>query len=64
MEKDNQKSDGLNFVSVLFLIFLTLKLAGLGIISTWSWIWIFSPIWISWGIVFFVYLIMDLKNKK
>ena len=29
---------------ILFLIFLVLKLTGL---ITWSWIWIFSPIWIS-----------------
>jgi hypothetical protein len=46
MNKDKQ-SGGLGFGTILFLIFLTLKLSGLGVVATWSWWWIFSPIWIT-----------------
>jgi len=35
-------NNGLGFFSVLFLIFLTLKLVG---VIQWSWIWVFSPLW-------------------
>jgi hypothetical protein len=43
MEK-NSKSVGFGLNTILFLIFLTLKLAGLGVVATWSWWWVFSPI--------------------
>jgi hypothetical protein len=46
MNKEKQ-SGGLGFGTILFLIFLTLKLSGLGVVATWSWWWIFSPIWIT-----------------
>lgn len=31
----------------VFLIFLTLKLAQVGVVANWSWWWVFSPILIS-----------------
>lgn len=34
----------LTFVDALFLVFLSLKLSGA---IQWSWVWVFSPIWIS-----------------
>ena len=46
MEKDNKGSKGLGLGTILFLIFLTLKLAGLGVVATWSWWWVSSPLWI------------------
>lgn len=30
---------------VLFIVFFMLKLAG---VIDWSWIWVLSPLWISW----------------
>lgn len=30
----------------LFLIFVTLKLTGTGIVAEWSWWWVTSPLWI------------------
>jgi len=46
MEKDNKGSSGIGFNTILFLIFLTLKLGGWGVVATWSWWWVFSPLWI------------------
>jgi hypothetical protein len=39
-------SSGIGLGTLIFLIFLTLKLGGWGIVATWSWWWIFSPLWI------------------
>ena len=36
-------SNGLGFGTILFLIFMTLKLAGF---IDWSWWWVTSPLWI------------------
>jgi len=33
--------------TVVFLIFLTLKLAELGAVATWSWWWVTLPLWIT-----------------
>lgn len=52
MEKNNKGSQGIGLGTILFLIFLTLKLGGWGVVATWSWWWVFSPIWIPVGIVF------------
>lgn len=38
------QSGGMGFGTVLFLIFLVLKLVG---VITWSWWWVTSPLWIS-----------------
>ncbi len=43
-------SGGIGFVSLLTLIFITLKLTETGIVATWSWWWVLSPILISIGI--------------
>jgi hypothetical protein len=42
---------GIGVGTVLFLIFLTLKLAGIGQVATWSWWWVTSPLWIPIAIV-------------
>ena len=45
MEKSQQSSD-IGFFTILFLIFLTLKLAGLGVVADWSWWWVTAPLWL------------------
>lgn len=45
MEKSKQSSD-IGFFTILFLIFLTLKLAGLGVVADWSWWWVTAPLWL------------------
>jgi len=54
MENNNKSSVSLNLGTILFLIFLTLKLAGLGVVATWSWWWVCSPLWISFAITLFI----------
>jgi hypothetical protein len=57
MSNKTEESAGLGIVPIIFLIFLTLKLGGWGIVATWSWWWVFSPLWIWLLIVFIVYKI-------
>jgi hypothetical protein len=51
-----QTSNGIGLGTVVFLIFLVLKLAGIGIVATWSWWWVTSPLWIP--LVFVLLLIV------
>lgn len=45
MKNNNSSSNGLGLASVLAVIFVVLKLVG---VISWSWVWVLSPIWISW----------------
>jgi hypothetical protein len=51
MSNEKYISNGIGLGTVLFLIFLVLKLAGIGQIATWSWWWVISPLWIPLSIV-------------
>ena len=56
------RNSGIGFCSMLFFVFLILKLCE---VITWSWLWIFAPLWIGpvvtfsiiIGIIFLVVLI-------
>lgn len=43
---DNKTTKTINLSSLIFLIFLTLKLGGWGTVATWSWWWVTSPLWL------------------
>lgn len=47
MDKQVVVKNGVGLPTLLFLLFLTLKLLGK---ITWSWWWVTSPLWIGWGI--------------
>jgi small Trp-rich protein len=38
-------------LGILGLIFVTLKLAEIGTVATWSWWWVLSPFWVPFAIV-------------
>jgi hypothetical protein len=42
-------SGGIEISTVLFLIFLVLKLIGT---ISWSWWWVFAPLWIPFALIF------------
>lgn len=50
-KNEKNKNNGLGFGTVLFLIFLTLKLTNY---ITWSWWWVTSPIWIPVALVMII----------
>lgn len=51
----------MGFLEVLTLVFVTLKLLEVGAVADWSWWWVFSPLWIGYGLAliwgFFVLVI-------
>lgn len=49
--KDVKVTRSFPILSILGLIFITLKLAGIGVVATWSWWWVLSPFWIPIVIV-------------
>jgi membrane protein YdbS with pleckstrin-like domain len=57
MKKEFEMNDkkattgGLGIGTILFLIFLTLKLAEVGPVAQWSWWWVTSPLWIPLALV-------------
>lgn len=67
MSKDkNTSGTSLGLGTILFLIFLTLKLAEVGPVTHWSWLWVFSPLWIPlalMGVLAIIAFILMLFNK-
>ena len=49
MSKSN--NSGLSLPVLIFLLFLGLKLAEVGMVATWSWWWVTSPLWIPFLII-------------
>ena len=41
---------GVGLASLVFLLFLGLKLGGVMPVAAWSWVWIFAPIWIGFAL--------------
>lgn len=64
-DKNNSAGGGLGLGTVLFLIFLVLKLCN---VIDWSWWWVTSPLWISAIIIvllfvgIFVYYYIEERN--
>lgn len=56
-EINNYNSGGIGFTGLLTIVFITLKLLD---VIQWSWIWILSPLWISFliGIVLFALVLI------
>ena len=53
----NSKTVSFPILGILGLIFVTLKLAGIGVVATWSWWWVLSPFWIPLAIVLGIFTV-------
>lgn len=51
MNTTSQSRSSFPILGILGLIFVTLKLAGIGVVATWSWWWVLSPFWLPLGIM-------------
>lgn len=52
--KEENKSGGMDICSVLFIVFLVLKLVG---VISWSWWWVTSPLWIPLAFVAVIFVL-------
>ena len=58
MENNSRNAGGgVGIATVLAIVFIVLKLCNL---ITWSWVWVLSPLWISFGLILAILLIMGL----
>lgn len=51
----NTMNTGIGFVGVLIIALIILKLLG---VINWSWLWVLSPIWISFLIVLLILILV------
>jgi hypothetical protein len=51
----SSSSGGIGFVGLLTILFIGLKLGG---VISWSWLWVLSPIWISFSLVILILAII------
>lgn len=43
--------------TLVFIVFLTLKLGGWGVVAGWSWVWVCSPLWIGLALVLGIFVL-------
>ena len=60
MNEYNSKDGGIGFCGLLTIAFIVLKLIGA---ISWSWWWVFSPIWIPIVIVIIIAVLLYWANK-
>ena len=56
-----KRNDGIGLGTILFIVFLILKLCGT---INWSWWWVTSPIWIPFGFSIIVIIISAVFFQK
>lgn len=60
-QKTTNGGNGIGFGTVLFIVFLTLKLTG---VIAWSWWWVTAPLWIPAAVIVLVLvLVVALKER-
>lgn len=59
MKDTNTANCGLGFTTLLAVLFIALKLLG---VVTWSWVWVLAPIWIPWGIVLVLLVLLGIVH--
>lgn len=48
MSQQASSNGGIGFAGLLTIVFITLKLTG---VIAWSWLWVLSPLWISFALL-------------
>jgi hypothetical protein len=54
-DTSSSSSGGIGFAGLLTIVFIVLKILGK---ITWSWWWVISPLWISFGIFLVVLVVL------
>lgn len=61
MNNRNTVNGEVGFCGLLTIVFIVLKLTG---VISWSWVWVFSPIWISVLISIILLVIFIISIRK
>ena len=57
---EETKTTSIGLSGIVFVVFLILKLAGIGQVANWSWWWVTSPLWLPLALVLGVLSIFGL----
>lgn len=57
--ENNTRNSGIGFSGLLTIVFIVLKLCK---VITWSWVWVLSPLWITWLLVLVVLITIIIMN--
>ncbi|MCP3811582.1 hypothetical protein NLX62_04455 [Mycobacteriaceae bacterium Msp059] len=60
-QKAANGGNGIGFGTVLFIVFLTLKLTG---VIAWSWWWITAPLWIPAAVIVLVLVLAVVLKER
>lgn len=55
MTQNNYTKQGIGFTGILTIAFIVLKLCN---VIEWSWLWVLSPLWIPFAVVFCVIILV------
>lgn len=56
VKKETNYGGGMGFIGGLQLLFIGLKLAGVGVVATWSWPVVMLPFIILWSLIIVLFL--------
>jgi hypothetical protein len=54
-DTNSRQVGGISFAGLLTILFIGLKLTNY---IDWSWWWVLSPIWISWGCILIAFVVL------
>jgi len=57
-ETKTVRSGGIGFCGLLAIVFIALKLAGIGAVANWSWWWVLSPLWIPFAVALVIIVVL------
>lgn len=57
MGSNKTTSTSIGLGTILFVVFLVMKLARIGDVANWSWWWVTSPMWIPVVLFLFIFLV-------
>jgi|688.fasta_scaffold871278_2 hypothetical protein len=57
MTENKTKNSSIGLGTIIFLIFLVMKLAKIGEVANWSWWWVTAPLWIPMVFILIVLLV-------
>jgi hypothetical protein len=51
MSDKSNSGGGVGLCGLTFIVFLILKLTNYGVVATWSWWWVTSPLWLPFCVI-------------
>lgn len=57
MNDNERENAGIGLFGMIFIVFLILKLCGIGEVATWSWWWVTAPLWMPTAFIVVIFLI-------